>query len=151
MEIKTASWFADLPDGHVRIGVSRGTPRGMKAGYKLYRSLNPGSWFRDVTPTRYVELFNAEILAKLDPVDVAEKLYKLAGGRIAVMVCYESAPSIHRGEQFCHRHMVAAWLEAHTGLKVEEVGHPDLRRFEMFRLAGWLMPHYGVNSPASVT
>jgi hypothetical protein len=28
VQIKTANWFATLPDDHIKIGISRGTPRG---------------------------------------------------------------------------------------------------------------------------
>jgi hypothetical protein len=36
----------------------------------------------------------------------------------------------HRGRHcYCHRHLAAQWLEDSLGIKVEEVGHPDLPRF----------------------
>jgi hypothetical protein len=33
----------------------------------------------------------------------------------AIMLCYESS------EKFCHRHIVAHWIEKGTGVKVEEI------------------------------
>lgn len=32
--IFTASWFTPLPTGHLRVGISRGVPRGLPAGYR---------------------------------------------------------------------------------------------------------------------
>lgn len=48
-QIKTSSWRTKLPAGHVRIGISRGAPRGMK-GYRRYPKLNPGSSFMTMWP-----------------------------------------------------------------------------------------------------
>ena len=45
MPTVTASWFAKLPDGYMRMGISRGVPRGMPAGFRRYTNLNPGTWF----------------------------------------------------------------------------------------------------------
>lgn len=46
--IKTASWATKLPDDHLRVGISRGTPRRLPAGYRVFRSLAPGPWFNSV-------------------------------------------------------------------------------------------------------
>ena len=42
MKIYTSSWFTNLPDTIQKIGVSRGTPRGYKAGYRKMPELAPG-------------------------------------------------------------------------------------------------------------
>jgi len=140
-KIKTASWFVKLPGDHIKVGVSRGVPRGMPAGYKRYRALEPGSWFRSVSIPEYLKLYNA-ILAKLDPRRVAEELIAAGDGRIPVMLCYESAPDIQAGTQWCHRHLAAQWLEDKLGITVEEFGRPDLDRFAKLRLAGVDPPTY---------
>jgi hypothetical protein len=44
------SWFVPLPPDHVRVGISRGVPRGTRAGYRRFTALNPGPWFNSVTP-----------------------------------------------------------------------------------------------------
>jgi hypothetical protein len=37
LQVFTSSWFTPLPPDHVRIGISRGTPRGVVAGYRTRR------------------------------------------------------------------------------------------------------------------
>jgi len=51
-----------------------------------------------------------KILAKLDPKKVVEDL-----GDGAIMLCYESP------KDFCHRHIVAHWLNKELNLGVDEI------------------------------
>ncbi len=60
--IKTSSWFTRLPENHLAFGISRGTPRGMLAGYRRYPKLNPGKWFNSVSPQDYKRLYQDEVL-----------------------------------------------------------------------------------------
>jgi hypothetical protein len=78
----------------------------------------------------YLDLYNA-ILAKLDPRRVVDELE--AFGPTPTMLCFESAKGIEAGICYCHRHLAAQWLEDSLGIKVEEVGHPDLPRFRYLR------------------
>ncbi len=55
-----------------------------------------------------------EILERLDPRKVYEDL-----GPDAVLLCWE------KPGEFCHRRLVAEWLEIHLGIKVPEVGQDD--------------------------
>lgn len=73
--IATASWFAPLPDGCARVGISRGVPRNLR-GYTRHRALEPGPWFKSVSPTEYLTRY-ADILARLDPHDVADRLTRV--------------------------------------------------------------------------
>lgn len=57
----------------------------------------------------YTEIYTSQILSRLDPV----KVYKELDG--SVLLCWEKAG------KFCHRHLVADWLERWTGEKVTEV------------------------------
>jgi hypothetical protein len=139
MPIYTASWFTRLPPGFVRVGISRSVPRGQKKGYYRIRALEPGSWFKSVTPEKYLGLY-AEILGKLDPNDAVEALYHC--GENPVMLCYESPSDIQAGVKWCHRHLAAQWLEDCLGIKVEEVGHPALDRFAFLRGRGIADPYY---------
>jgi hypothetical protein len=120
--IKTASWFTKLPDDHQRIGISRGTPRGQAAGFRLYRKLAPGPWFNSVGPAEYADLYKREILAPLIPHQVAAELAELAGGRIATLLCYERAG----GLAWCHRALAAEWLAEGLGVPVPEFGFETL-------------------------
>ena len=139
MPIYTSSWFRPLPPGFVRVGISRGVPRGTKKGYFRIRALEPGSWFKSVTPQKYLDLYG-EILAKLDPDDVVKAL--LHCGQNPVMVCYESPADVNAGAKWCHRHLAAKWLEDTTGIKVEEVDFPTLKRFGFLHTHGIADPAY---------
>ena len=58
----------------------------------------------------YIQRYNETVLSKLDPNKVVEEL-----GDGAVMLCYE------KPGDFCHRHLIADWIEVNTGIKVSEV------------------------------
>jgi hypothetical protein len=83
MTIYTAHWqLKQWPQGHTRVSISRGSPRWLPAGsYKTYRALAPGKWFDSVSPQEYLDLYNAEILGKLDPRRVVEELEALGPTR----------------------------------------------------------------------
>jgi len=57
----------------------------------------------------YVEKYYETVLCLLDP----KKVYEELDGKI--LLCYEDP------EYFCHRHIVAAWLEKELGIHVPEV------------------------------
>ena len=73
MTIKTGCWFARIPDDHMRISISRGSPRGV-AGWRSYRGLAP--WFHGVPPGKYLTRYE-QILAALDPAEVAWRASQL--------------------------------------------------------------------------
>jgi len=62
---------------------------------------------------RYTARFRLEVMDQLDPKDA---LATLQGFHVPYMVllCYEKPGS------FCHRHLVAAWLNLHLSLDVQE-------------------------------
>jgi hypothetical protein len=140
MLIKTACWFAKIPADHIRIGISRGTPRGM-AGFRRCSALNPGPWFKSVEPVEYLRLYG-ELLAKLDANKVAGDIINLAGDKIPVLCCFESGPKIDSGEQWCHRHLAAKWFEDWLGIQVPELDHPELDRFARLMALGIEPPRY---------
>jgi hypothetical protein len=143
MRIKTACWFVTIPSDHIKIGISRGNPRGMPAGYKLYKSLAPGPWFRSVEPAAFLKLYG-DILEKLDPKKIVEDILTLANGRKPILCCFEGAPKIQTGEQWCHRHLVAQWLEQSLKIDVQELDHPELDRFAKLRSLGIGLPNYKI-------
>ncbi len=131
--IKTASWSAKLPPGHVRVGISRGTPRGMTAGYRMFRRLAPGPWFNSVGAEEYLRRYRQEVLGRLDPASVADELVSMVpDGYVPVLCCYEGAATIAAGATWCHRHLAAQWLEDRLGIAVEEVGAPRFNRWGFF-------------------
>src|SRR5690606_13199397 len=107
--------------GCIRIGISRGVPRGLPAGYRIFRRLAPGPWFRSVSPVEYMKLYHAEVLSRLDPRQVVRELTDMAGGPIPVLICYEKATP-NDDEQWCHRGLTAAWLHDELRLEVYEIG-----------------------------
>lgn len=124
--MKTASWFTKLPNDHKRIGISRGTPRRIPAGYRIYRALSPGPWFNSVGIEEYCHRYRTEILERLDPWTVADDLARLSEGSIPVIVCYERPGT----GKWCHRSLAAKWLADALGLVVPEVGFETLPQQE---------------------
>ena len=124
--MRTASWFTKLPDDHKRIGISRGTPRRLPAGYRIYRALAPGPWFNSVGIDEYYHLYRTEILHPLNPHTVADDLTRLAGGLVPVILCYERPGT----GDWCHRAMAAEWLAEALGFVVPEVGFEALPQHE---------------------
>jgi hypothetical protein len=114
--MRTSSWYTYDGKGK-RIGISRGTPRGASAGYRMYRALAPGEWFHSVDYPEYYQLY-MEQLGKLDPEQVYADLKALASPLEPVLLCFE-APPLHR-EHWCHRSLVARWFKETLGLEVRE-------------------------------
>lgn len=120
--MKTSSWFTTLPENHVQIGISRGVPRRMAAGYRVFRKLAPGPWFKSVDVDEYDHLYRTEILGPLDPRVVAAELAAMANGGVPVMLCFERAGH----GSWCHRALAAEWLAEALGEPVPEFGFEDL-------------------------
>lgn len=57
----------------------------------------------------YIEQFYNEILKNLNPKEIYKKLDN------SILLCYEE------NNEFCHRHLVAAWLEYHLNIEIPEV------------------------------
>lgn len=57
----------------------------------------------------YIEEYYKQVLAHLDPLKIYREL------DYSFLLCYEES------EDFCHRHIVAAWFELFLGLDVREV------------------------------
>lgn len=121
VEVYTSSWFTPLPADMVRIGVSRGPPRGQR-GYRLMRELAPGKWFQSASERTYIELYRAQ-LAELDPISVYRRMLVIssAAPRIALL-CFEP---VDEADQWCHRSLLATWLSAGLGIAVREWGYED--------------------------
>ena len=141
--LKTSSWFAVLPARHVRVGISRGVPRGGSAGsgYKRYSALNPGPWFNSVSVPEYLTRYR-DILDKLEPKKVLDDLKAIAGSGTPVIACFEAAEKIETGEVWCHRHLVAQWLEDSLGIEIEELNYPKLDRWAKLRQDGVPPPRW---------
>lgn len=67
-----------------------------------------------ITKEQYSEEYYRVVLSKLDPHEVLNEIVSLFGDD-ATLLCFEKA-----GE-FCHRRIVADWIEKGTGVKVPEL------------------------------
>ena len=61
----------------------------------------------------YMREFYTKVLSKLDPKQVFDDLSKF--GDTVVILCYEDS------FDFCHRHLVAVWLEKELNIEIPEI------------------------------
>ena len=89
----------------------------------VFDRLVPLYWMLRLKPRDYLREYRKLILEKLKPETVAEKLNGY------VLLCYE------KPNEFCHRRIVAEWLEKGLGVAVPEWGlsEPQLTVEEMIR------------------
>ena len=98
------------------VGISGRSPDGYVG--KTYKKLAPKySWWREwhdknLSEKWYTDKYYETVLNVLNPNDVAKQLQQM--GTDVVLLCFESP------EKFCHRHLVAEWLNAKTNLNVRE-------------------------------
>ena len=64
----------------------------------------------------YTRLYYERVLNKLNPQEVYNEL-----GENAVLLCYEKWDDIKNNKTFCHRRIVAKWLEDNLGVKIQEI------------------------------
>lgn len=115
--MRTASFFTYTGPG--RVSIARFPPRGTPAGFRVFRPLAPGPWFNSVTREEYERRYAAQ-LAALDPQRVCDALHQLAGQDIEpVLLCWERPPL--NESNWCHRRLVAAWLEQARGTIIPEI------------------------------
>jgi uncharacterized protein YeaO (DUF488 family) len=67
-------------------------------------------WKKNGDNNYYIEHFNKEVLDKLSAAAVYEELEDLCNGGACVLICYE------KPDDFCHRHLVADWLETNLNI-----------------------------------
>lgn len=68
-------------------------------------------WKKNGDDEYYIDCFIEQVLNKLDAEEVYEELAALANADACVLVCYE------RPGEFCHRRLVAAWLNANIDME----------------------------------
>lgn len=113
----TSSWFTALPEDYARIGISRGVPRNQR-GFRMHRKLQPSPGTLKLPDAIFTRRYVREVLQPLDPRQVVDELMEIADGKIPALLCFEHAHS----PAWCHRGIVAAWLQAEIGLDVSEYG-----------------------------
>lgn len=115
--MKTACFFEYTGPG--RISIARFPPRGTPAGFRVYRALAPGPWFKSVPEDEYRRRYAAQ-LAALDPKKTFTALTELADDAEPVLLCWERKADLAAGKVFCHRRIVAEWFSATLGIRVDE-------------------------------
>ena len=125
IELYTSHWRYPLLE-HVDaqiVSISRGQPRRrLPFGYRKLTSLAPGgaAWsapdresFEKSYRTQLEELGAGTILANLE---------RISGGRPVVALCWER---LDEPGEWCHRTMLARFLEEQANIEVRELG-PDM-------------------------
>ena len=80
----------------------------LKTFFRTWKD-NRGIISEDENNLYYIREYYREILSKLDP----EKIYKELDN--SFLLCYE------KSDEFCHRHIVAAWFELFLNISINEV------------------------------
>jgi len=114
MDMQTSN-FARSGSHPRAVAISRTQPRGwtgrayepLAPPWRLLQAAKSGA----IDEEEYIRRYLEEVLSKLDPVRVYADL-----GEDAVLLCWE------RSGAFCHRRLVAEWLEEKLGVSVPEVG-----------------------------
>jgi hypothetical protein len=95
------------------VSIARSSPAWFKG--RQYKKLAP-SWkllndykTNKMSYNEYIGIYTTEILQKLDVTETIKEL-----GEDAILLCWEPSG-------FCHRHIVAVWIEDKMGLKVKEM------------------------------
>jgi len=103
------SYYAKSGSNPNAVGISRGVPKWYQG--KIYKPLAPPWELVKVTDeVLFRDIYHKRVLSKLNPQQVMAAL-----GENAVMLCWEKT-----GE-FCHRRLVAEWLEKALGISVPEL------------------------------
>lgn len=121
MKIYT-SYFAkmkNIPDEIVRISICGKAPDWYDG--IQYKKVAPKygffqEWKKNHDNNFYIEHFDAEVLDMLNAESVYRDLEKLSNGNDCVLLCYEKVGD------FCHRHLVANWLQDKLSIEVKEYG-----------------------------
>lgn len=107
--MKTSYFASSLWHGKNAVAISQGVPRWYKG--RVYKPLAP-SWqlVRIKDENEYTIRYKQEVLSKLSQEQVIKDL-----GEDAILLCWE------KPEDFCHRRLVAEWLEEKLGIEVPEL------------------------------
>ncbi len=119
----TSSYFQFKGAG--RVGISRGMPRGVPAGFRRYAPLAPGEWlYTTEDQGEYRDKYFAQ-LGTLDPARVVGDLHRLAGScAVPTLLCF---CNLRKMGAWCHRTMAAEWITDKTGLATVELSPSHVR------------------------
>lgn len=116
------SYYAKVRSNPNAVSIAGYPPKWYKG--RTYPALAPHLWFfrkykEDGDKEFYRQQYFEKVLGVLDPKKVYEDL-----GPDAIITCWEkgeSGLSFSQQPEFCHRHLVAEWLEQHLGITITEL------------------------------
>ena len=88
---------------------------------------NIGKVPEDENNRYYIEQFYKQVLKPIDPNEIVKILIDNA-----ILLCYEDSM------EFCHRHIVAYWLEKKLGIEVPEVKVDELGNITILERPIWI-------------
>ena len=125
--IKTAS-FNILKNSEIEGGVSISLLPSNSAEILFeYKALAPNFRLLDnfkrkkITEEKFINEYN-DMLSELNANNVLEHINLLTAGLEPILMCNCAKT------KFCHRHLVADWLESNTGIIIKELNYPDYIR-----------------------
>lgn len=118
MEIYTSYWrrpgLAEV-DAQM-VSISRGDGRGVAFGYRKLWDLAPNNETWSYDDTEAFTRSYLQQLAVLGANHVLAELERVSGERPVVLLCHERPH-----EEFCHRWLLASWIQERTGVVVPEL------------------------------
>lgn len=119
--MKTSYYSCPLLTGQMNlVRISTSAPHWFSLPLRDFSELYPG-WglvgkykTREQNEAESRALYTVQVLSGLNPREIWERL-----GSDAVLLCWE------RAARFCHRRLVAEWLEKSLGVEVRELGGED--------------------------
>lgn len=121
----------------VPIAISRSVPRWFAGKSALWLAPSSGLLHRyknqGLSHEDYTLTYKKELLDRQDAHEVANRLFDMAGeGKTPVLFCYEKAGD------FCHRHLLAEWFEAHGIPCHEHENQPQKKEDQEQQQDTWL-------------
>lgn len=119
MKIYT-SYFGNIRKLYVNnitpICIARGIPKFYRG--EAIQTVAPYSWMLSgkVSRDEYIEAYFNQVLRNVDIDQFINQLEKVSKWNDVALCCYE------KPEDFCHRHLLAKWLEEKLGIEVKEFG-----------------------------
>lgn len=122
------SYFGRAKNMANAVAISQGVPKWF-TGERYMALAPPWSLVHEKNEAIYTRRYQEEVLAKLCPLHVEGDL----DGKI--LLCWE------KPDEFCHRHIVAKWLERNLLIKVQELDSgrgPEKKKLGMRDLSSFL-------------
>ena len=108
--------------GIVPIGVALWPPRFFR-GISM-KQVAPRRYMLDdrLTDEEYIRMYRNDVLRLVDARSLIQDLERASRGMDVALCCFE------KPGDFCHRHILAKWLNEQTGIEVSEFGVAESRQ-----------------------